>query len=138
MQQLDTETDEGEISVDFAAVSADPEESTSQAELARLLEQSVMSLPNQYRTVLMLRDVEELSTLETAAALGLNEENVKVRLHRGRSLLRRELLDRVGTSTKEAFPFMGHRCDRVVKCVFDCLSVAPPVPSHHEDPELSS
>ena len=121
MQQLDTEF-EGEISVDFTGASLNPEESTSQAELARLLEYSLMNLPDQYRTVLMLRDVEELSTSETAAALGLTEENVKVRLHRGRSLMRRDLLARVGTSAKDAFPFMGQRCDRVVKRVFDCLS----------------
>jgi len=121
MQQLDAEVDEGEISVDFAGGSANPEESTSQAELARLLEQSLMNLPEQYRTVLMLRDVEDLSTSETAAALGLTEENVKVRLHRGRSLMRRDLLARVGTSAKDAFPFMGQRCDRVVRRVFDSL-----------------
>jgi RNA polymerase sigma-70 factor, ECF subfamily len=125
MQQLDTEFDEGEISVDFASTSVNPEDSTSQAELARLLENSLMSLPDQYRTVLMLRDVEELSTSETAATLGLSEENVKVRLHRGRSLMRRDLLARVGTSAKDAFPFMGLRCDRIVKRVFDCLSARP-------------
>jgi RNA polymerase sigma-70 factor (ECF subfamily) len=60
-----------------------------------------------------------------------------VRLHRGRSLLRRVLLERVGMSTKEAFPLMGHRCDRVVKHVFEYLSAAPPAPSHHDDPELN-
>jgi RNA polymerase sigma-70 factor (ECF subfamily) len=70
----------------------------------------------------MLRDVEELSTSETAEALGLTEENVKVRLHRGRSLLRRDLLERVGTTAREAFPFMGQRCDRVVHRVFVSLS----------------
>lgn len=122
IQQLDTKLDEGEISVDFTGASVNPEESTSQAELARLLEQSLMNLPDQYRTVLMLRDVEDLSTSETAAALDLTEENVKVRLHRGRSLMRRDLLARVGTSAKDAFPFMGQRCHRVVKRVFDCLS----------------
>jgi len=125
MQQLDTEMHEGEISVNFTGVggSMNPEERTSQAELARLLEHSLMNLPVQYRTVLMLRDVEELSTSETAAALGLTEENVKVRLHRGRSLMRRDLLARVGTGAgaKDAFPFMGQRCDRVVKRVFQAL-----------------
>ena len=125
MQQLDTEMHEGEISVNFTGVGAsmNPEESTSQAELARLLEHSLMNLPVQYRTVLMLRDVEELSTSETAAALGLTEENVKVRLHRGRSLMRRDLLARVGTGAgaKDAFPFMGQRCYRVVKRVFHAL-----------------
>ena len=121
MQQLDTELEEGEISVDFTGASVNPEESTTQAELAGLLEQSLMNLPDQYRTVLMLRDVEDLSTSETAAALDLTEENVKVRLHRGRSLMRRDLLARAGTSAKDAFPFMGQRCDRLVKRVFDCL-----------------
>jgi len=121
MQQLDPDMDEGEISVDLTGASVNPEESTSRAELTSLLEQSLMNLPDQYRTVLILRDVEELSTSETAALLGLTEENVKVRLHRGRSLMRQELLARVGTSAKDAFPFMGQRCDRVVKRVFDSL-----------------
>ena len=122
MLQLGTETDEEDIPVDSMPVSVDPEETASRAELARLLEHSLMNLPEQYRTVLMLRDVEELSTSETAEALGLTEENVKVRLHRGRSLLRRDLLERVGTTAREAFPFMGQRCDRDVHRVFVSLS----------------
>jgi RNA polymerase sigma-70 factor, ECF subfamily len=122
MQQLDTAVEEGEIFVEHASASIDPEESTSEAELSHLLEQTLLSLPEQYRTVLILRDVEELSTSETAAALTLTEQNVKVRLHRGRALMRRGLLTRIGTSTKEVFPFMGQRCDSVVKRVFDCLS----------------
>jgi RNA polymerase sigma-70 factor (ECF subfamily) len=122
MQQLDTDNNEGDISVNPSGTSADPEETTSDAELATLLEQSLLGLPEQYRTVLMLRDVEELSTSETAAALGLSEENVKVRLHRARALLRRGLIARVGTSRKEVFPFMGQQCDRVVKGVFARLS----------------
>ena len=110
--------------MNFTGASRNPEESTSRAELARLLEQSLMNLPYQYRTVLMLRDVEELSTAETAAALGLSEENVKAPLHRGRYLMRRDLLARVGTSAKDTFPFMGQRCDRVVKRVFDSLTAS--------------
>ena len=121
MQQMDFDLEEGEISVDLTSSSVDPEETTSQGELARLLEESLLKLPEQYRTVLMLRDVEDLSTSETAAALGLSEENVKVRLHRGRALLRRDLLTRVGSTAREAFPFMGQRCDRVVRRVFDTL-----------------
>jgi DNA-directed RNA polymerase specialized sigma24 family protein len=53
MQQFDTVMDEGEITVDFSGASADPEEATSHAELARLLEQAVMTLPAQYRSVVM-------------------------------------------------------------------------------------
>jgi hypothetical protein len=56
-----------------------------------------------------------LSTSETAAALYLTEHNVKVRLHRGRAMARGWLFARVGTNAKNAFPFMGVRCDRVVE-----------------------
>ena len=121
MRPLDTEAGEEDTFVDSVRTSVNPEETTSRAELARLLEHCLMNLPEQYRTVLMLRDVEELSTSETAEALSLTEENVKVRLHRGRSLLRRDLLERMGTSARDAFPFMGQRCDRVVHRVFVSL-----------------
>lgn len=74
----------------------------------------MLGLPQQFRVVVMLRDVEELSTSETAAALDPSEENVKVRLHRGHALLRGWSFNRVATEAKNAFPFMGVRCDRVV------------------------
>ena len=77
-----------------------------QAELGHLLEQAVLDLPEQYRTVIMLRDVEELSTAETAAALELTEQNVKVRLHRGRAMARLAFRSR-RRQRKNAFPFMG-------------------------------
>ena len=121
-QQIDTDKDEGEIFVNPA--SDDPEHATSRTQLREMLEAAVLSLPEQYRTVLMLRDVEEMSTAETAAALNLTEENVKVRLHRGRALIRRDLTSRVGAAAKDAFPFMGPRCDRIVKRVFERLSLS--------------
>lgn len=98
--------------------SLDPEQRASMGELGQLLEEAVLDLPDQYRAVIMLRDVEELSTAETALALDLTEENVKVRLHRGRAMMRQRLFERVGESSKNAFPFMGSRCDRVVLAVF--------------------
>lgn len=98
--------------------SPDPEQVTTRAELRQLLEQAILDLPEQYRAVLMLRDVEELSTAETADALSLTEDNVKVRLHRGHGMVRAWLLARVGANAKDAFPFMGVRCDRVVHNVF--------------------
>jgi RNA polymerase sigma-70 factor, ECF subfamily len=101
--------------------SLDPEQRASNAELGQLLEQAVLDLPEQYRTIIMLRDVEELSTAETAAALELTEQNVKVRLHRGRALMRDRLFARVGASGRNAFPFMGVRCDRIVSGVFTRL-----------------
>ena len=87
-----------------------------------MLEEAILALPEDYRAVLMLRDVEELSTAETAEALSLSEENVKVRLFRGRAMMRKNLFERVGSSAKSAFPFMGARCDRVVQRVFERLA----------------
>lgn len=121
-QQFSSDLNEGEISVSPGSPALDPEQTVSKAELNRMLEEAVLGLPEQYRTVLMLRDVEEMSTAETAAALGLSEENVKVRLHRGRAMVRRDLFARVGAGAKEAFPFLGARCDRMVERVFERLS----------------
>jgi RNA polymerase sigma-70 factor (ECF subfamily) len=116
--QLDDAAHDGEFSMNMVETSPDPEQSASRAELGQLLEEALLGLPEQYRIVVMLRDVEELSTSETAAALELTEQNVKVRLHRGRSMARGWLFARVGTNAKNAFPFMGARCDRVVHSVF--------------------
>lgn len=116
-QMKDTEQD-GELLMNADQTSLDPEQSASRAELAHLLEEAVLGLPEQYRTVVMLRDLEEMSTSETAAALDLTEQNVKVRLHRGHAMMRSWLFARAGTSGKDAFPFMGVRCDRVVQGVF--------------------
>lgn len=119
--QVDITEYDGEISMKTPGTSLDPEQNASAAQLKEFLEQAVLNLPESYRTVIMLRDIEELSTTETAEALDLTEENVKVRLHRGHGMMRNWLLERVGTSAKEAFPFMGIRCDRVVHGVFERL-----------------
>src|SRR2546427_434235 len=95
-QQLEESEQDGEFLMTMADTSPDPEQMASSAEIGRLLEDAVLDLPEQFRTVVMLRDVEELSTSETAAALELSEENVKVRLHRGRAMLRSWLVARVG------------------------------------------
>jgi RNA polymerase sigma-70 factor (ECF subfamily) len=119
-QLNDTQYDE-EGSMSIAETSLNPEQRASVAEIGQLLEEALLGLPAQYRTVIMLRDVEEMSTAETAAALELTEENVKVRLHRGRAMMRDWLFEHVGADGREAFPFMGLRCDRVVRGVFERL-----------------
>lgn len=116
--QLDGET------MQIKSQSPDPEQIASGAQVRELLEQAVLDLPENYRTVVMLRDIEELSTAETAETLDLTEENVKVRFHRGHSMIRNWLLERMGTGAKEAFPFMGTRCDRVVHAVLVRLAKA--------------
>ena len=103
----------------FASPVADPEQQASDSEIRGLLEQAVEALPEAYRTIFMLREVEEMSTTDAAYALEISEENVKVRLHRARALLRKSLYARAGMETKEAFGFHAVRCDRVVKNVFE-------------------
>jgi RNA polymerase sigma-70 factor (ECF subfamily) len=101
----------------FASMALSPEEQVSTSEIRRLLEKAVEKLPDAYRTVFVLRDIEEMSTIDTANALEISEENVKVRLHRARALLRKTLYDRVGMERKEAFNLHAVRCDRVVERV---------------------
>jgi len=121
-QSLDDIESDGDLSMKMTSPSPDPEQSASGAQLREFLEEAVLSLPMSYRTVVMLRNIEELSTAETAQALDLTEQNVKVRLHRGLAMIRSRLFERVGARAKEAFPFMGVRCDRVVAGVFDRLA----------------
>lgn len=94
-----------------------PEQNASTAQIRALLEQSIDALPDSYRHVFVMRDVEEMSTQETAECLGISEDNVKMRLHRARAQLRRELYARAGATSTAAFQFMGDRCDRVTAAV---------------------
>ena len=103
----------------FASMALNPEQEASKSQVRSLLEEAVEKLPDAYRTVFMLRDIEEMSTTDTANALEISEENVKVRLHRARALLRKSLSARAGMERKEAFNFHAVRCDRVVKNVFE-------------------
>jgi RNA polymerase sigma-70 factor (ECF subfamily) len=70
----------------------------------------------------VLREVEQLNTNETAECLELSEEAVKTRLHRARTLLRRELESRIGPAISEAYSFLGVRCDRTVSRILKRIS----------------
>jgi RNA polymerase sigma-70 factor, ECF subfamily len=94
-----------------------PEDVASSRETARMVERAIDRLPPIHRTVLMLREIEQLSTEETAGILGVSEDVVKVRLHRARLALRDALAEQVAGSAREAFPFHAPRCDRVVAAV---------------------
>ena len=72
-----------------------PNQALEQKELAALLRQAIDGLPEIYRNVVLLRDIEEMDVRETAAALGIAEGAVKVRLHRARALLQRSLAPRL-------------------------------------------
>jgi RNA polymerase sigma-70 factor, ECF subfamily len=118
------EWNDGEGEMNIPATAPNPEEQLSAAELGRALESAILSIPEQYRLVLMMRDVEQLSTNETATALELSEENVKVRLHRARAMVRKNLFAQVGSEAPRAFGFMGERCDRVVARVMAKICAA--------------
>jgi len=100
-----------------------PEHQAAAAQLRGILESAFDALPEMYRTVFLLREVEAQSTTEAAECLGISEDTVKTRLHRARALLRRELFDRAGLQSAELFPFHLSRCDRVVGAVFARIGV---------------
>lgn len=102
----------------------DPEQQAAHGELRQLLERAIEALPESYRSVVVLRDVEGLSTAETADCLGLREDAVKTRLHRARALLRDALYASAGVTAPSAFSFHRTRCDRVVAAVFARLALA--------------
>jgi RNA polymerase sigma-70 factor (ECF subfamily) len=101
----------------------DPERQAYAQELGRVREHAGEELPESYRTVFMLRDVEGLSTSETSAGLGIGDEAVKTRLHRARAMIRRSVTERLGALTGSTFQFQAPRCDRVVAAVLEQILV---------------
>jgi RNA polymerase sigma-70 factor (ECF subfamily) len=102
--------------------SEDPERRAFTGELRDLLEWAIDRLPDGAREVFVLREVEGLSTAETASCLGVSDDVVKTRLSRARAMLRRVLLERTGATASEAFRFYRPRCDRVVSQVLERLA----------------
>jgi RNA polymerase sigma-70 factor (ECF subfamily) len=96
----------------------DVEQQAATRELRQVLETAIEALSAPYRAVFLLREVEELSTAETAEILGLCEQTVKTRLHRARLLLRRSLYARMKVAITDVFELHLSRCDRVVQAVF--------------------
>jgi len=94
--------------------SPDPERQAFGRELGQLIESAVDKLGDGYRDVFMLRQVEGLSTTETAEILSVSEDVVKTRFSRARHALQQDLLDRTGAATAEAFTFGQTHCDAVV------------------------
>jgi len=125
LDPLDEEQYEGEKGTmpAFQSNSPTPEANASSSELKSLLEEAILAIPLTYRTVIVLRDVEGMSTAETAQVLSLTDTNVKVRLHRAHELLRGELFSRAGASSSQAFGFHATRCDRIVRAVFERLEL---------------
>lgn len=97
---------------------ATPEARAYARQTVELLEEIMDRLPATYRLALVLREIEGLSASETAAAMGISEDNVKQRVFRGRELIRDQIEARTGEALREVFSFEATRCDRVVAGVF--------------------
>ena len=100
----------------------DPEADAARAQIRGILETAVDDLPEPFRLVFILREVEELSVEETAAHLAIRPETVKTRLHRARRRLREALDARLADVMVGAYPFLGPRCARITEAVLQRLS----------------
>ena len=126
LKHLDAINEQGEARVIFlpsVRQDSNPEASAARAEVRRLLERAVDQLPPPFRSVFVMRDIEEMSVEETASQLGLRPETVKTRLHRARRLLRQALHETLASTLVDAFPFAGARCTRMTEAVLDRLGI---------------
>ena len=107
-----------------------PERATLQAQWRELLEQKIDALPLIFRTVFILREIDDMTVEETAGCLSIPAATVRSRLHRARAQLRESLAVDMDTVAGGIFPFAGARCDRIVAGVLKRL---PPVSGSSED-----
>jgi RNA polymerase sigma-70 factor (ECF subfamily) len=91
-----------------------PLNTTLRAEVRRLIERRIDELPVAFRTVFVMRDVEDMTVEETAACLSIPSATVRTRLFRARALLREALARDMDRATTDVFGFAGARCDRIV------------------------
>jgi len=102
---------------------ADPERDMENRELQAVLRDAVETLPDPLRAVFCLREIEGLSTEQTADALSLSVENVRVRLHRAKRSLQQMLDQSIGREVRQLYLFEAPRCDRMVAAVFARLEL---------------
>jgi RNA polymerase sigma-70 factor (ECF subfamily) len=115
--QLNGETQEDREAVEEnvnQTLPEQPEHAARRAQTRRLLEAKIDELPDAFRTVFVLRALEELSVGESAVALGIPEATVRSRFFRARALLREALSKEIDLAYGDAFAFAGARCDRIV------------------------
>jgi RNA polymerase sigma-70 factor (ECF subfamily) len=108
--------------------SDNPERTAYGRELTAAIEKALDALPPLYRTVFVLREIEDMTVAETADSLGITPENVKTRLHRARTLLRSRLEHAIGSAAPDAFSYLGSRCDRMTRTVMDRINRLPDEP----------
>jgi RNA polymerase sigma-70 factor, ECF subfamily len=112
------------IQFPYSSAADDPEKSMAQRQIQHVVEGAIDELPEPFRMVFITRAIEGMNVEETAEILGLKPETVKTRLHRARTMLRDNVEKKIGPVVMEAFPFAGHRCDRLTEAVLKRLGYA--------------
>ena len=101
-----------------------PEYRTMYKESSMFMEKAIDTLPEKYKIVYMLKEVEGLAITEISKCLGLSNSNVKVRLHRARTMLKDSILNL--TDYKNIFEFGNSKCDRIVANVMEYIYKTQP------------
>ena len=109
--------------IQMQPISDSPESTVRRSEIRRLIEQHIDQLPEIFRSVFVLRALEEMSVEETAICLDLPEATVRTRYFRGRALMREAVAREIDLSYEEAFSFDGERCDRIVENVLARIAI---------------
>jgi RNA polymerase sigma-70 factor (ECF subfamily) len=123
LEQVEAEQGKSAQIMQFPLLAAhpDPETAMSRQQIREFLEQAVDALPDAFRAVFVLRDVEGLSAEETAAQLDIRPETVNTRLFRARRLLWTEIVERLSLTFSALFPFDGARCVNMADSVVAAL-----------------
>lgn len=128
LELLDAEPSGASTIIAFPVMPAvsDPERAAAQRQIRHLIEQAIDALPEIFRVVFVMRDIEDMSIEETAGFLGLPQATVKTRLHRARRQLRRALDEQLASTLSDAFPFDGRQCQRTTDKVLERLQLSTP------------
>jgi RNA polymerase sigma-70 factor (ECF subfamily) len=103
--------------LDEAPARDDPHQAAVRGEVRKMVETKIDALPESFRTVFMLRAVEDMTVEETAEALGIPEATVRTRFFRARGLLRESIAREIDFAVDDAFGFAGERCERITAAV---------------------
>src|SRR5215469_14019315 len=118
----------------FTTTPPSPEQAIARREIRYAIKKAVDELPPYFRSVFMLRAIEQMSVEETASCLGIPPDTVKTRFHRANKLLRQVLTTQFGAIFDDVYPFLGARCDRLVATVIQRISMSaetgPTVPQY--------
>ena len=121
----------GDVAEGVATQADGPERAAMRAELRRLIERKIDDLPEAFRAVFVLREVEEMNVDEVAACLDMPEATVRSRLFRAKARLRESIAREIDVAAQDVFGFAGARCDRIVARVLARIEapLAPDAPA---------